>query len=499
MTIFLQTTKINIHNIYHKRTLAGHCSVSLFCNSIDSAEVQTIGPLPLSRLCNPAYIFLFIVLFLSSCTSIVPKPENLQKNLSIPDSYYSKENSSYRDSTFREPTFRESTFYSIENSRQHNNHVEKRWWESFGNNELTSLVDKALGENFSLREAWARLEQAKAVERSQKSETLPSINFDISVARRESGRSTSSYNTLSAGPGASYEVDLWGNIKARIVEYEHKTLAARFDLEAAAMSVAAQIANDWVELITVREQISLVKKQVEINTMLLDLLELRFQNSMSSALDVLQQREMVAKSRARIPPLEIRQASLLNAISLLCGRASPKEISINTSNLNDIPSMPKMGIPVDLLSNRPDIQSAGFRLSSSQWAMFQARTDRLPSLNLTGSFLFQHTSLDAILKNWVVVLASRLGGTLFDGGKNRAAVDLASAVVEERLAAYEKTVFTAILEVENAIVAEKYRTRWIDLMKAELDAANLALEEARNRYSNGMDTFIPVVTEQLNV
>ncbi|MBF0469370.1 MAG: TolC family protein, partial [Desulfamplus sp.] len=236
-----------------------------------------------------------------------------------------------------------------------------------------------------------------------------------------------------------------------------------------------------------------------INTMLLELLELRFQNSMSSALDVLQQREMVAKSRARIPVLELREASLLNAISLLCGRPSPKEISINTSNLNDLPSMPAMGIPGDLLSNRPDIKSAGFRLSSSRWATFQAMTDRLPSLNLTGSFLFQHTSLDAILKNWVVALASRLGGTFFDGGKNKAAIDLASAVVDERLAAYEKTVFTAILEVENAIAAEKYRTRWIDLMKAELNAANLALEEARNRYNNGMDTFIPVVTEQLNV
>ncbi len=434
---------------------------------------------------------IFANFFLSSCTNIIPKPENSHNKLIIPDSYYSLSYDSY---------------YSEKNHR---------WWESFESSELDALIETALRDNFTLKEAWARLTQAKAAQKSQNAALFPSISFNASAARKAletttatgsyliSGNtgssSSSSYSNFSAGPAAAYEVDLWGNINARIVEYENRTAAAAFDVEAAAISVAAEIANNWVDLITVREEIALIKQQVETNTMLLELLELRFVNSMSTALDVLQQKEVVAKSRARIPPLEIREANLLNSISLLCGKASRKEISISTPTLKELGTIPQVGIPSELLSNRPDIKSAGFRLTASKWALFQARADRLPSLTLNGSFLLQHTSLQDILQNWIFTLASNLNATLFDGGKNKAAIDLASGVMDERLAAYQKAVFTAIMEVENSIAAQNHRTKWIELLKAELSTAQLALEEARNRYIKGIDSFIQVVTEQLNV
>lgn len=432
-------------------------------------------------------LVIFFNLFLSSCKSLIPDPENPHDKLLIPDSYYNLTQDSY---------------YSEKNHR---------WWESFESSELNDLIETALGKNFTLKEAWARLKQAKAAQNSQNSALFPSINFNASAARKalettantggpSSGvGSSSSYSNFSAGPAASYEVDLWGNINARILEYESRTAAAAFDVETASISVAAEIAGNWVELITVRETISLIKQQVETNTMLLELLELRFVNSMSTALDVLQQKEVVAKSRARIPPLEIREANLLNSISLLCGKASRKEISISTPTLKEIGTIPQVGIPAELLSNRPDIKSAGFRLTASKWALFQARADRLPSLTLNGSFLLQHTSLQDILQNWIFTLASNLNATLFDGGKNRAAIDLASGVMDERLAAYQRAVFTAIMEVENSIAAQTHRTKWIELLKAELSTAQLALEEARNRYIKGIDSFIQVVTEELNV
>lgn len=438
-------------------------------------------------------LVIFFNLFLSSCKSLIPEPENPHNKLLIPDSYYNLTQDSY---------------YSEKNHR---------WWESFESSELNDLIETALGKNFTLKEAWARLKQAEAAQKSQNSALFPSINFNASAARKalettasagsylisggsaNTGSSQSSYSNFSAGPAAAYEVDLWGNINARILEYESRTAAAAFDVETAAISVAAEIAGNWVELITVRETISLIKQQVETNTMLLELLELRFANSMSTALDVLQQKEVVAKSRARIPPLEIREANLLNSISLLCGKAYRKEISISTPTLKEIGTIPQVGIPAELLSNRPDIKSAGFRLTASKWALFQARADRLPSLTLNGSFLLQHTSLQDILQNWIFTLASNLNATLFDGGKNRAAIDLASGVMDERLAAYQRAVFTAIMEVENSIAAQTHRTKWIELLKAELSTAQLALEEARNRYIKGIDSFIQVVTEELNV
>ncbi|MBF0376181.1 MAG: efflux transporter outer membrane subunit [Desulfamplus sp.] len=452
-------------------------------------------------------ILITIPIFTSSCRNIIPQPpESINKQLIIPDSYYSVQNNigNYSDNIDGKKTL---------SKKYIDNNLKGKWWESFGNSELNSLIENAIGTNFSLKEAWAKLKQAKALENSQRSYTFPSINLNASVGHKaiqnstssgsanisDIGSSSESYNSFSAGPLASYEVDLWGKINAKNLEYENKTVAASFDLETAKISVAAEVANSWVELITIREEIALVKKQIEINSMLLELLEIRFQNSMSTALDVLQQREVVARSRAKIAPLEIRESNLLNAIALLSGKPSPKGITIKTPTLGEINPMPQIGIPAALLFNRPDIKSAESRLTASEWAVSQAKIDKLPSLNLNGSFLFQHTTLETILKNWIFSIASNINATLFDGGKNKAAIDLASAVMEERLYIYKKTVFNAIIEVENSITSEQYRVKWIDLLKAELVAAQLALGEARNRYIKGIDSFIQVVTEELNV
>ena len=414
-----------------------------------------------------------------------------------------------------------------------------RWWENFGSHELNGLIEIALGDNFSLKEAWARLKQAKASENSRRSSLFPSITYSTSVSRRETGHSagSDSAKTFSAGPAASYEIDLWGNIKAGIHEYKHKTMAARFDLESAAMSVAAEIASDWFSLISVREEIALIRKQIEINTMVLELLELRFKNAMSTVLDVLQQREVVARTRAKIPPVELREVNLINSLALLTGRMPGELPPVGTARFNDVPNrishrssispvvpatvppilpgvpilpvasatippippLPDSGLPSDLLIHRPDIKAAYMRFISSQWNRLQVRNDRLPSLNLSGSFLLQHTSLDSILKNWIISLAAHLTGDIFDGGEHQSALDLAGGIVDERLTSYRKTVYTAIMEVENAVAAEKSRTEWIALLNAEFVAAQLAMEEARTRYIKGLDPFLTLVTEQINV
>ena len=118
-----------------------------------------------------------------------------------------------------------------------------------------------------------------------------------------------------------------------------------------------------------------------------------------------------------------------------------------------------------------------------------ARADRLPDLTLTGTFLFKDTGLDRLLHNWILSLGAGLGATIFDGGKKVAAVDKAAAVVKERLAAYERTVATAIIEVENSLAAERHQDRYVTLLAAELDTARQALEEARRRYIKGLDPF----------
>ncbi len=374
-----------------------------------------------------------------------------------------------------------------------------RWWENFGSEELNRLVGQALDKNFSIRVALARLEQARAATTLTRASQFPLISVDGSFSRKQTDDSTTSFNTFSTGPAASYEVDLWGRIKTDIKASNFQEKASELDMETAAMSLAAEVADTWIDLIGTGEKLSLIIKQVEINTMVLDLLEFRFEKSMSSALDVLQQREVVERAKAKVPPLEIKMVELKNALGLLLGGEPENFVFDSNEPLRDISPLPHAGIPADLLENRPDIKAARCRLISADWSVAWARAQRMPSLTLTGSLLFQDSSLDEILKNWILSLTTALTGVVFDGGKKKAAVDQAMGVVKERLALYEETVFTAIMEVENSIASEMYRKKWIGLLKGELDAANLALEEARKRYINGLDPFISFLTEQLNV
>ncbi len=374
-----------------------------------------------------------------------------------------------------------------------------RWWTQFNSKTLTGLVETALADNFSLREAAARLEQARSQSASTGASLFPTITLNGDYTRTQTDRNTTSYNTFVMGPAASYEVDLWGRIKADIAASHQETLASGYDLDTAAITVAAEVANTWVSLIAIQKQLKLLKRQLELNTTVLDLLELRFEKSMSTALDVLQQREVVARAQAEIPPIKNRAAILKNTLALLLGRTPDRCPPVLGNLPEQLPPLPVNGLPANLLALRPDVRAAGSRLVAADWDKIRAGVDRLPDFSITGSFLFQETSLNLILQNWILSLGAGLSATVFDGGKKKAALATATAVVKERLATYEKTVLTAILEVDNSLAAEQHQARYVDLLLVELASARQALEEARRRYIKGLDPFIPFLTEQLNV
>lgn len=377
-----------------------------------------------------------------------------------------------------------------------------RWWESFGNPELSSLINHAISNNFSIREAWARLKQSGAFARELGSVLYPELGIEAGAShqRERSGDKTEQTgDSFRLGPAASYELDLWGKIRARATAGGLESTAGRFDLETVAMTVAAEVATQWTDLIAAREEHAMLEKQLEANTLLLKFLKLRFENGLSSALDVLQQQEGVNSTKSQFPGLETRIQQKRNAIALLLGKAPGQVPDILEKKLCDIPRLPETGLPADLVARRPDIRAAGMRLMAADWDTAAARADRLPNLTLNGSFLYNGTGLGSLLDNWILTLAGNLTAPIFDGGRREAALERAGYVAEERLAAYEHIVFTALTEVENALVAEKNQFRVISTLTSELDAAKLAQKEARKRYINGLDNFIPFISERINV
>jgi len=377
-----------------------------------------------------------------------------------------------------------------------------RWWEEFQSPELNTLVNRALSNNFDLRQARARLDQARATARKSGADLLPTLtgSADGSETRyRNEGGPTMQSGDYSLGLAASYEVDLWGRIRASR-ESELLTMAAtREDLNTAAITLAGEISTAWVNLLSNRARQSLIRNQLKTNRTTLELLELRFDNSLSTAVDVLQQRTTVARTKASLPPLEAEEQVLLHKLAILTGQPATSVPQITRAALPEPIPLPATGIPADLLVKRPDIRSAGLSLKAADWEVSAAQANRMPALSLTGSAEYSGDEINLLFSNWAANLAGSLTGPIFDGNRRRAEVDRTLAVAREKLAAYEETVYTALQDVEDALINERKQRTYIAASEVQLAAAKEALGAAREQYLNGVENYLTVLSNLLSV
>ncbi len=381
-----------------------------------------------------------------------------------------------------------------------------RWWELLGAPELDALVEQALDGNLTLAQARARLEQARAEAVVQGAARLPDLRLEggAGVARQrlpaatgtESIRTRESY---SIGLASAYELDLWGRVRSVAEAAALQREASAEDLDAAAISVAAEVATRWIALVAQRQALDVLARQLEGNRRVLELTELRFRQARASAVDVFQQREAVARTEALIPLEEARKQTLLHELAVLAGRPPRSSVESVLRLLPESAPMPPTGLPAELLERRPDVRAAQLRLSSADWRLSAARAERLPALRLTGLAQYSDEQLSSLFDDWIGSLAASLTGPVFDAGRRRAEADRARAVVDERLAAYRAVVLQAFLEVEGALVQERKQAEFEAALAAQLDASRLTYREAMERYRNGLTDFLPVLTAEFNM
>ncbi|MDY7035285.1 MAG: efflux transporter outer membrane subunit [Thermodesulfobacteriota bacterium] len=382
-----------------------------------------------------------------------------------------------------------------------------RWWEEFNDRELNHLIESALSGSLTLKEAWARLIQARALAVQAGSALYPDLTANAGgfYGRQKTdtgvqlGRTTLRIKDHTLGLSTNYELDLWGRIRSEREAAELAATATREDLNAASMTLAAEVAERWTNIISQRMQKRLLQEQLKSNSTYLELVELRFRKSMVSALDVYQQRQVVEKIKAEIPLVEAREHLLLHELALLLGELPKTPLAINRETLPLLSRIPATGLPADLLAKRPDVRASGLRLKSADWQVAAARAARLPAISLTATAIYGTDQLDLLFDNWILKLAGSLIAPIFDGMRRKAEVTRTRAVADENLAHYRKTVLTAIKEVEDALINEVKQQEHIEALELQMDAAQKALDQALLRYRKGVDNYLPVLTQLLTV
>jgi outer membrane protein, multidrug efflux system len=428
-------------------------------------------------LCRIIFCSVFVLVF-ASCAPFAPAARQPQEMAPVPASYTIKD-------TITDP--------------------HQRWWETFGDDELNGFVAEALTGNQSLAAYWARLGKAQALAAKAGADTLPSLSgsaeasYSKSRASDDSSVQRAESDNYSLGLAASYEVDLWGRIRAERQSADLAAAASRQDLNGAAITIAAEVTERWVRIIAQRQQKKLLQKQLAVNETYLDLVELRFRKSLASALDVMQQKELVERVKAQVPLIEMEERLLLDELAVLLGRQPHDGPGFARQNLPELDSPPAAGIPAQLLELRPDILAAYHRLSAADQDLAAARADRLPALRLTGRASYSSDALDTLFDNWLANLAAGLTAPLIDGGRRRAEESYAKSSVQEQLALYRQTVLSAVREVESTLVREEKIRANLQGIENQLEAARTALGEARFRYTNGLIDYLPVLTQLLSV
>lgn len=378
--------------------------------------------------------------------------------------------------------------------------VPPRWWLSFADPELERLMDRALAGNLSLLAARERLEQAAAVATKAGAERIPSLNFETSAARTwlDTPGARETRNTFSAGLYASYELDLWGRVRAGREAASYDFLARAEDLKTAGITLSAQVTDTWYRWLEQQGLQTLYAEQLETNQKILELVTLQFRTGQVGIGDVLQQRQLVEAGHGELALVAARVMVLEHQLDILAGEAPGSQPAAPTTEPVVLPPLPLTGVPAELLQRRPDVRSAWFRLQAADQRVAVAVAERFPKIGLSGRLETTAGQADALFQDWLSSLAANLVGPLLDGGRRRAEVERTRAVAAETLHDYGQTVLVALAEVEDALVNERQQGEHLASLERQLELAVQAEASLRGRYLQGAVDYQRVLTARLS-
>jgi multidrug efflux system outer membrane protein len=383
--------------------------------------------------------------------------------------------------------------------------VNPAWWTLFGDAELDALVDKTLAANQDLQAAVARLEAAEAAAREAGADYLPRLGLEASSGRSKTSGETfngrkqggATYDSNRAALTASYELDLWGRIRRSNEAARAEALASRFGRDSLRLTLAGQVANEYLNLRSLDGQIDVTTQTLESRKQALKIVEARVNAGSVSGLELAQAESALNGAQAQWHQLQRQRALSESQIGLLSGQPG---FRIGATGLDKLPlpPTPPAGLPSALLEARPDIRQAEEKLVAANARIGVAKAAYYPTISLTGVFGSESMALANLFSGGAAIwsAAAGLAMPIFDAGRTGARVDQASALQREALANYRKTVQTAFKEVNDAIVGLREYSEEEAAYAAQVGAAQKALDLAQKRYESGYSGYMDMLDAQ---
>lgn len=397
-------------------------------------------------------------IFLTSCMKTTEKT-SVQPSFQIPDSFHS----------------RSHTGQAIQSS----------WLQSFNDPQLDKLVAEVLIKNFDLQIAAAKVDAAAASARQAGAALKPAVNFAAQGTNRGGleGGLKNDVSSVGASLDVSWELDVWGRVRAGRDAATEALQASQLDYEYAKLSLAAQTAKAYFLAIESGRQMHLAEEAVANFNKTNEVVDAFFKEGMVGIQDVHIATSQKANAEASLESARAARLEALRSLEALLGRYPSAKVDV----ARDLPALPPpvpAGIPSQVLERRPDIVAAERRVAAAFDKIKEAKTAKLPRISLTGNLGSVGPSLSDMVNpsNMLWNAAMNLMFPIFDGGSLDAQVESATASQKQALANYQKTALKAFSDIETSLSNE------VSLRK-QIGNLRLAYQEAKRAEQIGMETY----------
>ncbi|MBV8742326.1 MAG: efflux transporter outer membrane subunit [Sinobacteraceae bacterium] len=371
------------------------------------------------------------------------------------------------------------------------------WWEIFGDDQLNSLEQRLNISNETVKSAAAAVEEARALVRQSQAGLWPQITANASRDRTVTGAGNNAVTVNTVGVGATWSIDIWGQIRRQVEENQASALASAAALAAARLSAQAQLASDYFQL-RAQDQLQVILNDIVTAEQLsLKITENRYRVGVAAKADVVSAQTQLLSSQSAQVNAPLQRALLEHAIAVLVGE-QPANFSIAATQIrSDVPTVPA-GLPSTLLERRPDVAEAERRVAAANAQIGVAMSAFFPSLTLSGSDDYRGNTISRLIRtsNRVWSFGPSVALSVFDFGLRRAQVAQARAAYEASVDNYRQTVLTSLQQVEDEITSLRVLEQQASVEDAAVKAAREAESLTLNQYKAGTVPYSSVITAQ---
>ncbi len=384
--------------------------------------------------------------------------------------------------------------------------VTGRWWLSLDDSLLDSLITISFVNSPDLKTVFYRVRASHAALRMKQSGYYPSLGASFGWNKTQtSGRVSDSYTPtreqyFSGALTTSWEIDLFGSTYLRVRSQKAQYQVSIESYNAALVSLAAQVSSAYAQLRMFQQQVIVARRNIDSQKSILDMTEVRYETGLASQLDVAQARSVYYSTLATIPSLEASVVVQINLLALLVGTHPQALMSVLEKErpIPDYRTIVPVGVPANLLRQRPDIRAAEQSVVSAAALVGASRSDYMPHLVLTGSIGFASKKMDTFFdhRSLTYSIVPTLSWTLFQGRQYTQATRQAKAEWRASIEQYNLAVLTAVQEVDNAMVNYKGAVKQLNVLYDLVEQGKITLNLSLDLYKRGLSTFQNVLDAQ---